>query len=119
MLTASLRLIKGLKPWIIPTYIWDGRVEARDLEIRVGGRGPVPLHGDQPGRGNLVGILDESGVVSIRTLEPLIFEQYKVSLTGPMGMPRAIRSSSERSPGFFSFSRVSNSFPCRHKQQTG
>lgn len=73
MLTASLRPIKGLKPWIIPTYIWDGRVEAGDLEIRVGGRGPVPLHGDQPGRGNLVGILDERGVVSITTMEPLIF----------------------------------------------
>lgn len=70
-----LKLIKGFKPWIIPTYIWDGRVEARDLEIRVGGRGPVPLHGDQPGRGNLVGVLDERGVVSIRTMEPWICEQ--------------------------------------------
>ena len=36
-----------------------------------------------------------------------------VALTGPTGMPRAIRSSSDRSPGFFSFRRVSNSFPCR------
>lgn len=36
-----------------------------------------------------------------------------VDLTGPTGMPRAIRSSSDRSPGFFSFRRVSNSFPCR------
>lgn len=35
-----------------------------------------------------------------------------VDLTGPTGMPRAIRSSSDRSPGFFSFKRVSNSFPC-------
>jgi len=35
-------------------------------------------------------------------------------LTGPTGMPRAMRSSSDRSPGFFSFRRVSNSFPCRH-----
>lgn len=68
MLTAYLRLIKSLKLWIIPTHIWDWRVEARDFEIRVGRRGPVPLHGDQPGRGNLVGILGETGVVSNRTM---------------------------------------------------
>lgn len=34
-----------------------------------------------------------------------------LALTGPTGMPREILSSSDRSPGFFSLSRVSNSFP--------
>lgn len=38
-------------------YLWDGGVESRDLEVGVGGRGAVSLHGDQPGRRNLVGIL--------------------------------------------------------------
>lgn len=33
------------------------------------------------------------------------------ALTGPVGIPRATRSSADRSPGFFSFSRVSNSLP--------
>lgn len=33
-------------------------------------------------------------------------------LTGPIGMPRAVFNSSDRFPGFFSFSLVSNSFPC-------
>lgn len=32
-------------------------------------------------------------------------------LTVPMGMPRDLRSSSDKSPGFFSFRRVSNSLP--------
>jgi hypothetical protein len=32
-------------------------------------------------------------------------------LTCPVGMPNAVLRSSERSPGFFSFSFVSNSFP--------
>lgn len=60
MQTAQSRLIKSIKLWIIPTHIWDGGVEAGDLEIGVGGRGSVPLHGDQPGRGDLVGILGEN-----------------------------------------------------------
>lgn len=38
-----------------------------------------------------------------------------MKLTGPVGMPRAILSSSDRSPGFFSFSRVSNSLPWETK----
>lgn len=32
-------------------------------------------------------------------------------LTGPKGIPKAVFKSSERSPGFFSFNLVSNSFP--------
>jgi len=37
--------------------------------------------------------------------------------TAPIGMPRAVLSSSDRFPGFFSFNRVSNSFPCQTEQQ--
>ena len=33
------------------------------------------------------------------------------SLLGPTGMPRAVRRSSDRFPGFFSFNLVSNSLP--------
>lgn len=32
-------------------------------------------------------------------------------LTGPIGMPKAILMSSDRSPGFLSLRRVSNSLP--------
>lgn len=42
-------------------YLGDGRVEPGDLEVGVGGRGAVSLHGDQPGRGNLVGVLHGRG----------------------------------------------------------
>lgn len=52
--------MKSRKLWVIPTHIWDGGVEAGDLEVGVGRRGSVPLHGDQPGRGNLVRILREN-----------------------------------------------------------
>lgn len=79
-----------MKLWIIPAHIWDGRVEAGDLEIRIGGRGPVPLHGDQPGRGNLVGILGERGVVSIRTVASLIF------INSPKGLLRVRWACPER-----------------------
>lgn len=49
------------------SYLWDGRVESRDLKIGVGWRGAVPLHGYQPGRGHLVGILGkEEGEVTYR-----------------------------------------------------
>lgn len=41
------------------SYIWDGGVESWDLEIGVRGRGPISLHGYQPGRRHLVGILAE------------------------------------------------------------
>lgn len=115
MHTAHLRLNRSINLWIIPTHIWDGRVETGDLEIGVGGRGSVPLHGDQPGRGDLVGILGESRGLTQQNHGFILFfarvNEPRVPLTGPMGMPRAIRSSSERSPGFFSFRRVSNSFP--------
>ena len=33
--------------------------------------------------------------------------------TGPTGIPKAVLSSSDKSPGFFSFSFVSNSLPCK------
>lgn len=39
------------------SYIWDGGVESGDLEVGIGGRGAVPLHGNQPGRRHLVGVL--------------------------------------------------------------
>lgn len=41
------------------SYLRDGGVESRDLEVGVGGRGAVPLHGDQPGWRHLVGVLRE------------------------------------------------------------
>lgn len=41
-------------------YVRDGRVQSRDLEVGVGGRGAVSLHGDQPGRGHLVGVLQRT-----------------------------------------------------------
>lgn len=47
-----------LKTFIKWSYIWDGGVESRDLEVGVGGWGAVSLHGYQPGRGHLVGILE-------------------------------------------------------------
>lgn len=37
-------------------------------------------------------------------------------LLGPIGIPRAVRSSSDKSPGFFSFNFVSNSFPWLKKR---
>lgn len=39
-----------------------------------------------------------------------------IPLTGPMGIPSAVLNSSDRFPGFFSFSRVSNSLPLNKKQ---
>jgi len=39
------------------SYVWDGGVESGDLEVGVGGRGAVPLHGYQPGGRHLVGVL--------------------------------------------------------------
>ena len=42
-------------------YLRDGGVEAGDLEVGVGGRGAVALHGDEPGRGHLVGVLRREG----------------------------------------------------------
>lgn len=39
------------------SYLGDGGVESRDLEVGVGGRGAVPLHGNQPGWRHLVGVL--------------------------------------------------------------
>jgi hypothetical protein len=44
-------------------YLGDGRVEPGDLEVGVGGRGAVSLHGDQPGRGHLVRVLHREGMV--------------------------------------------------------
>ena len=37
----------------------------------------------------------------------------KMQLTGPTGIPSAVLNSSDKSPGFFSFSFVSNSFPLK------
>ena len=39
------------------------------------------------------------------------------ALTKPVGMPRARLKSSEGSPGFFCLSRVSNSLPCKSRQE--
>ena len=45
-------------------------------------------------------------------LNPLLLDTqaHRQCLTAPTGMPRATRRSSVKLPGFFSFSRVSNSF---------
>ena len=45
----------------------------------------------------------------------ILVKKYKKrkspQLTGPTGIPSAVLNSSDRSPGFFSFNFVSNSFP--------
>jgi len=35
-------------------YLWYGCIETGDFQVRVGGRGSVSLHGDQPGRRHLL-----------------------------------------------------------------
>lgn len=49
------------------TNLRDGGVEARDLEIWVGWGRTIPLHGNKPGRRNLMGVLQrnkEKGIVN-------------------------------------------------------
>jgi len=41
-----------------------------------------------------------------------------MTLTAPIGIPSAVLRSSDRFPGFFSFSLVSNSLPYWSKQQS-
>lgn len=59
------------------SYLWDGGVESRDLEIGVGGRGAVPLHGYQPGGRHLVGVLGKKrhGQCKLNDLSYCVTEQ--------------------------------------------
>jgi len=99
-------------------YLWDGCIEARYFQVRVGGRRTVALHSNQPWRRELALALGEDmlQMVILINKEGSLGIRQALSLTVPMGMPRDLRSSSDRSPGFFSFSRVSNSLPwCVHR----
>ena len=53
---ATINNFEGL--WGL-SYLWDGCIEPWNLQIRVGGWRPVPLHCDQPWRWVLQGILCE------------------------------------------------------------
>ena len=53
-------VVKGqLNSASITSYLWYGCIEARYLQIRVGGRRAVSLHGDQPWWRELVLALEE------------------------------------------------------------
>ena len=53
-------MVKGqLSSVSITSYLWYGCIEARYLQIRVGGRRAVSLHGDQPWWRELVLALEE------------------------------------------------------------
>ena len=58
-------------------YLWDGGVEAGDLEVGVGGRRSVALHGDEPGWGHLVGVLrrEETGGITKRKSNNKIYKE--------------------------------------------
>ena len=90
----------------------------------------ISLHSNEPGGRKLLRILQEIAKIKQVTqqrnhyndkftihwvcymMSKLCIYMYTIlDLTWPSGIPRAVFSSSERFPGFFSFSLVSNSFP--------
>ena len=78
-------MVKGqLSSASITSYLWYGCIEARYLQIRVGGRRAVSLHGDQPWWRELVLALEEGRREDVYMTPQVESEHHSITYFNPI-----------------------------------